>query len=103
MMETHLLCYGIHRFPKEYPFNREPYRYVLAEADPHAPFRQVCEHKIATTFPKNVIRVYLLLQEFDEASDMAGKPIPGFLCRVLTPQIVLLSLHDRAPQVDHTT
>lgn len=29
------------RFPKEYPFNREPYRYILAEADPHAPFRQV--------------------------------------------------------------
>ena len=29
------------RFPKEHPFNRDGYRYVLAEADPHAPFRQV--------------------------------------------------------------
>lgn len=28
-------------FPKEYPFNKDSYRYVLAEADPHAPFRQV--------------------------------------------------------------
>lgn len=52
-------------------------RYVLAEADPHAPFRQ----------------------EFDDSSDLAGKPIPGFLCRVLTPQTVLLSMHDRASQV----
>ena len=30
---------------------------------------------------------------------MAGKPIPGFLCRVLTPDSVVLALHDRAPQV----
>ncbi len=30
---------------------------------------------------------------------MAGKPIPGFLCRVLTPQVVLLSMQDRAWQV----
>jgi len=64
-------------FPKEHPFNRDGYRYVLAEADSHAPFRQ----------------------DFDEATDLAGKPIPGFLCRVLTPETVLLALHDRAPQV----
>ena len=50
---------------------------MLAEADTHAPFRQ----------------------EFDESTDLAGKPIPGFLCRVLTPENVLLALHDRAPQV----
>jgi hypothetical protein len=25
-------------------------------------------------------------QEFDESQDMAGKPIPGFLCRVATPE-----------------
>jgi Set1/Ash2 histone methyltransferase complex subunit ASH2 len=50
----------------------------LAEADTHAPFRQ----------------------EFDESTDMAGKPIPGFLCRVLTPESVLLALHDRAPQIN---
>ena len=46
-------------YPKEHPFNRDGYRYVLAEPDPHAPFRQ----------------------EFDESLEMAGKPIPGFLCR----------------------
>ena len=65
-------------FPKEHPFNRDGYRYVLAEAAPHAPFRQ----------------------DFDEATDLAGKPIPGFLCRVLSPESVLLALHDRAPQVN---
>ena len=26
-------------YPKEHPFNRDGYRYVLAEPDPHAPFR----------------------------------------------------------------
>ena len=36
----------------------------MAEADIHAPFRQ----------------------EFDESTEMAGKPIPGFLCRVLVPE-----------------
>lgn len=40
------------------------------------------------------------MQEFDESADLAGKPIPGFLCRVVTPQAVLLSLHDRAPQIN---
>jgi len=68
---------GPNAFPKEHLFNRDGYRYILAEADVHAPFRQ----------------------EFDESADMAGKPIPGFLCRVLTPETVLLSFHDRAPQV----
>ena len=43
--------------------------------------------------------VLLKFQDFDEATDMAGKPIPGFLCRVLTPENVLLALHDRASQV----
>jgi len=65
-------------YPKEHPFNRDGYRYVLAEPDPHAPFRQ----------------------EFDESVEMAGKPIPGFLCRVLTPDTVLLALQDRAPQLN---
>ena len=32
---------GPNGFPKEYPMNKEGYRYVLAEADPHAPFRKV--------------------------------------------------------------
>lgn len=44
-------------------------------------------------------RNFLIIQDFDEATDMAGKPIPGFLCRVLTPETVLLALHDRASQV----
>ena len=68
-------------FPKEHPFNRDGYRYVLAEADVHAPFRR----------------------EFDESVDLAGKPIPGFLCRVLTPETVLLALHDRAQQGPDST
>ena len=55
-------------FPKEYPFNKDGYRYIMAEADIHAPFRQ----------------------EFDESTEMAGKPIPGFLCRVLVPEKTLL-------------
>ncbi|QQP35130.1 putative protein_ isoform B, partial [Caligus rogercresseyi] len=54
------------------------YRYILAEADPHAP------HK----------------QEFDESSEMAGKPIPGFLCRALVSQSLLLSFQDRAQQIN---
>jgi len=65
-------------FPKEYPFNKDGYRYIMAEADIHAPFRQ----------------------EFDESTEMAGKPIPGFLCRVLVPEKTLLAMHDRAPQVN---
>ena len=69
---------GLNGFPKEHPFNKDGYRYVLAEPDIHSPFRQ----------------------EFEESPDGAGKPIPGFLCRVLTPETVLLAMHDRAPQVD---
>ena len=52
-------CIACFSFPKEHPFNRDGYRYILAEADVHAPFRR----------------------EFDESVDLAGKPIPGFLCR----------------------
>lgn len=66
-----------HGYPLEHPFNKDGYRYILAEPDPHAPFRQ----------------------EFDESSDWAGKPIPGWLYRSLTPNSVLLALHDRAPQL----
>ena len=75
--ELHTPNLGATGFPKEHPFNRDGYRYVLAEEDVHAPFRK----------------------EFDETTDLAGKPIPGFLCRVLTPEVVLLAMHDRAPQV----
>lgn len=64
-------------FPLEHPFNKDGYRYILAEPDPHAPFRR----------------------EFDESQDWAGKPIPGWLYRKLTPSNVLMALHDRAPQL----
>jgi len=47
------------------------------------------------TFPNILIDV----QEFDESSDWAGKPIPGWLYRALSPSTVLLALHDRAPQL----
>lgn len=43
--------------------------------------------------------VIYILQEFDESSDWAGKPIPGWLYRTLIPGSVLLALHDRAPQL----
>ncbi|PNF32762.1 Set1/Ash2 histone methyltransferase complex subunit ASH2 [Cryptotermes secundus] len=66
-----------HGYPLEHPYNKDGYRYILAEPDPHAPFRQ----------------------EFDESSDWAGKPIPGWLYRTLSPSSVLLALHDRAPQL----
>ena len=32
---------GPAQFPKEYPLNRDGYRYILAEEDPHAPLRKV--------------------------------------------------------------
>ncbi|XP_044263008.1 set1/Ash2 histone methyltransferase complex subunit ASH2 isoform X1 [Tribolium madens] len=66
-----------HGYPLDHPFNKDGYRYFLAEPDPHAPYRQ----------------------EFDESSDWAGKPIPGWLYRTLIPSTVLLALHDRAPQL----
>lgn len=69
-----------HGYPLEHPFNKDGYRYILAEPDPHAPFRQ----------------------EYDESPDTAGKPIPGWLYRVLTPGAVLVALHDRAPQMKVT-
>lgn len=66
-----------HGYPSEHPFNKDGYRYILAEPDPHAPFRQ----------------------EFDESNEWSGKPIPGWLYRALCPGGVLLALHDRAPQL----
>lgn len=66
-----------HGYPMDHPYNKDGYRYILAEQDPHAPFRK----------------------EFDESPDWAGKPIPGWLYRTLTPSAVLLALHDRAAQL----
>ncbi|KAJ8319169.1 hypothetical protein KUTeg_004260 [Tegillarca granosa] len=66
-----------HGYPLEHPFNKDGYRYILAESDPHAPNRQA----------------------FDESLDMAGKPIPGYLYRTFLGAEVLLALNDRAPQL----
>ncbi|XP_035824098.1 set1/Ash2 histone methyltransferase complex subunit ASH2 isoform X2 [Aplysia californica] len=66
-----------HGYPLEHPFNKDGYRYILAETDPHAPNRQA----------------------FDESVEWAGKPIPGYLYRCMQGQDVLLALHDRAPQL----
>lgn len=30
-----------HGYPLEHPYNKDGYRYILAEPDPNAPFRQV--------------------------------------------------------------
>lgn len=35
-----------HGYPLEHPFNKDGYRYLLAEPDPHAPFRQVSKKQI---------------------------------------------------------
>ena len=70
-----------HGYPLEHPFNKDCYRYHLAESDPHAPNRQA----------------------FDESLEWAGKPIPGYLYRIMCPKQVLLSMHDRGEsfQSDH--
>lgn len=66
-----------HGYPLEHPFNKDGYRYILAEPDPHAPNRQA----------------------FDESSDWAGKPIPGYLYRTCLGNDVLLALHDRGKKI----
>ncbi|XP_052776815.1 set1/Ash2 histone methyltransferase complex subunit ASH2-like [Mya arenaria] len=66
-----------HGYPTEHPFNKDGYRYILAEPDPHAPNRQA----------------------YDESVEWAGKPIPGYLYRTFLGSQVLLALHDRAPQL----
>uniref|UniRef100_A0A8C4QHN1 Ash2 like, histone lysine methyltransferase complex subunit n=1 Tax=Eptatretus burgeri TaxID=7764 RepID=A0A8C4QHN1_EPTBU len=65
-----------HGFPLDHPFNKDGYRYVLAEPDPHAPD------------PERV-----------ELDSWAGKPIPGELYRACLHTKVLFALHDRAPQL----
>lgn len=61
-----------HGYPLEHPFNKDGYRYVLAEPDPHAPD------------PEKL-----------ELDCWAGKPIPGDLYRACLYERVLLALHDR--------
>ncbi|XP_068430878.1 set1/Ash2 histone methyltransferase complex subunit ASH2 isoform X1 [Clinocottus analis] len=65
-----------HGYPLEHPFNKDGYRYILAEPDPHAPD------------PDKL-----------ELDCWAGKPIPGDLYRACLYERVLLALHDRAPQL----
>lgn len=38
-----------HGYPLEHPHNKDGYRYILAEPDPHAPFRQVCLYRRLNT------------------------------------------------------
>ena len=65
-------------FPLEHPFNKDGYRYLLAEPDPHAPGRSSMQ---------------------DDPSEWLGKPIPGYLYRLYLSPKVLLSMSDRAPQL----
>jgi Set1/Ash2 histone methyltransferase complex subunit ASH2 len=65
------------RFPTDHPFNKDSYRYYLVEPDPHSPHRQ----------------------KFEETELWAGKPLPGHLYRLFLEPRVVLSLHDRAPQL----
>ncbi|XP_070544616.1 set1/Ash2 histone methyltransferase complex subunit ASH2-like [Ptychodera flava] len=64
-----------HGYPLEHPFNKDGYRYILTETDPHAP---------AAAF---------------DLDQWAGKPIPAHLYRTALSSEVLLALHDRAPQL----
>ncbi|VDL89606.1 unnamed protein product [Schistocephalus solidus] len=63
--------------PIDHPFNKEGYRYILVEPDPHAVGRQL----------------------WDESEHTAGKPIPGYFYRVCHCPKVVLSLNDRAHQL----
>uniref|UniRef100_H0XCN9 ASH2 like, histone lysine methyltransferase complex subunit n=1 Tax=Otolemur garnettii TaxID=30611 RepID=H0XCN9_OTOGA len=65
-----------HGYPLEHPFNKDGYRYILAEPDPHAPD------------PEKL-----------ELDCWAGKPIPGDLYRACLYERVLLALHDRGMYV----
>ena len=60
-------------FPPEHPYNKDGYRYILAEPDLHAPN----------------------WEEFDQSMEWAGKPIPGYLYRMWLEPGVKLSLNDR--------
>jgi Set1/Ash2 histone methyltransferase complex subunit ASH2 len=60
-------------YPTEHPYNKDGYRYILAEPDPHAPNWDA----------------------FDQSMEWAGKPIPGYLYRRWLDTKVTLSLNDR--------
>ncbi|KFD56916.1 hypothetical protein M514_02173 [Trichuris suis] len=61
----------------EYPFNKDGYRYFLAECDPNAPNRHL----------------------LDESIEHAGKPIPSQSYRIVRPSSITMSANDRAPQI----
>merc|ERR1711990_630744 len=63
-----------HGFPTDHPFNKDGYRYWLAEPDPHIP-------------------------DTDPEQDFGGKPIPPKTYRIVQHNIPLLSANDRAPQL----
>ncbi len=60
----------MHGFPLEHPFNKDGYRYLLAEPDPSIP-------------------------DNDPVTDQTSKPIPSKQYRRWLPEKVLLTLHDR--------
>ncbi len=108
-------------YPIEHPFNKDGYRYILAENDPHAPGRQVSVQVVHlmtvsvlsdiassenSRFKKRPIHQvssghmtwklsHFCPQEYDESLDYAGKPIPASLYRPCFGHDQLLALHDR--------
>nr|ALJ75660.1 ASH2 [Schmidtea mediterranea] len=64
-------------YPVDHPFNKDSYRYIYVESDPHAKGRQLWEECEAT----------------------AGRIIPGFFYRVTISQQIALATNDRAHQL----
>jgi len=67
----------VNGYPLEYPFNKDGYKYLLAEPDPHVSFQH----------------------GFDDLNESGGKLIPSWLYRPSYSNQVLLAMHDRAPQL----
>ena len=60
-----------HGYPLEHPFNKDGYRYILTQQDPHAP---------SSAFEEDM---------------WIGKPIPALLYRMALGREPYLALHDR--------
>ena len=43
-----------HGYPLEHPFNKDGYRYILAEPDPHAPFRYRVKSHLLPSLDANI-------------------------------------------------
>lgn len=69
-------------FPREFPYNKDGFKYILAEPDPHA------------TVPEE--------SDDESSSTLKRKPIPGWMYRVKLSPTLLLSLHDRAARLKVT-